>query len=79
MYGLHRRLNSDTGHVDHKSELQTAHVRLRSLHMRNTRQFFTAIIRDNEAAQYSNTLVRFKSLSNYQICICVFAYLLQSK
>ena len=50
MYGLQRRLNSDKGNVDLQKQTQTAHVWLRSLHMRNTQQFFTAIIRDNEAA-----------------------------
>ena len=41
MYGLQRRLNSDKGHVD---------LQKRTADVRNTRQIFTAIIRDNEAA-----------------------------
>ena len=41
MYGLRRRLNSDKGHVD---------LQKRTADVRNTRQFFTAIIHDNEAA-----------------------------
>ena len=51
MYGLQRRLNSDKGHVD---------LQKRTADVRNTRQSFTAIIPDNKAALYSNTLVRFK-------------------
>ena len=38
---LQRRLNSDKGHVD---------LQKRTADVRNTRQFFTAIIRDSEAA-----------------------------
>ena len=41
MYGLQRKLNNDKGHVD---------LQKRTADVRNTRQFFTAIIRDNAAA-----------------------------
>ena len=40
MYGLQRRLNNDKAHVD---------LQKRTSDVRNTQQFFTAIIRDNEA------------------------------
>ena len=43
MYGLQRRLNSDKGHVDLQKRTAESDVR-------NTRQFFTAIIRNSEAA-----------------------------
>ena len=76
MYGV-QRLNSDTGHVDlQKRTADCACVAAKSAYAQKLDNFFKAIIRDNKAALYSNTLVRFKSLSNYQICICVFAYLL---
>ena len=61
-YGLQRRLNSDTGHLDlqkHKSELQTAHVWLRSLHMRNTRQFLQ---QSSAITKLPNTQIRLRVL-----------------